>query len=67
MIASGSFAAEAQKLSIETSNPKLEQAFNWAVRKALSYVQTGKSGPVDGHERGWKDLKALQMRVLSRN
>ncbi len=51
LVTSKSFAAEAQKLSIETSNPKLEQAFNWAVSKALSYVQTGKTGPVDGHER----------------
>ncbi len=51
MITSSSFAAEAHKLSIETSNPKLERAFNWAVRKALSYVQTGKTGRVDGHER----------------
>ncbi len=44
-------AAEAPTLAIETSNPKLQNAFEWAVAKALSYVQTGKTGPVDGHER----------------
>jgi len=40
-----------QKLSIETSNKKLETAFQWAIDKALSYVQTGKTGVVDRHER----------------
>jgi hypothetical protein len=43
--------AESPRLSIETTNPKLERAFGWAVIKALSYVQTGKTGVVDGHER----------------
>lgn len=38
-------------LSISSSNKKLEAAFNWAREKALSYVQTGKSGVVDRHER----------------
>ena len=41
----------AASLALETSNPKLERSFQWAVQKALSYVQTGKTGVVDGHER----------------
>lgn len=43
-------AGEFQGLSVESSNPKLERGFQWAVGKALSYVQTGKTGIVDGHE-----------------
>jgi hypothetical protein len=43
--------AEFHKLSIETSNKKLETAFQWATGKAMSYVQTGKRGVVDRHER----------------
>lgn len=45
------FGGESSGLSIQTSNPKLERAFQWASAKALSYVQTGKTGVVDGHER----------------
>jgi hypothetical protein len=44
-------AAKPDRLALETSNPKLERAFAWAIDKALSYVQTGKTGVVDGHER----------------
>jgi len=44
-------AAETQQLGIATSDKKLEAAFNWARDKALSYVQTGKSGVVNRHER----------------
>lgn len=54
--------AESQKLSIETSNQKLERGFQWAISKALSYVQTGKTGAVDGHERqrqGTGDVKYI--------
>lgn len=51
MLSSTVFGAEAPKLSLETSHPKLERAFAWAIGKALSYVQTGKTGVVDGHER----------------
>ena len=47
----GSHAAESPTLYLESSNPKLDAAFCWATAKALSYVQTGKTGPVDGHER----------------
>ena len=50
LIASGAPGAESQALSLDTSNPKLQRAFPWAVNKALSYVQTGKTGVVDGHE-----------------
>ncbi len=42
---------EPPALKIVTSHKKLEAAFNWATAKALSYVQTGKTGVVDGHER----------------
>ncbi len=50
-VLTASCGAESPQLSIETSNPKLERAFQWASAKALSYVQTGKTGVVDGHER----------------
>lgn len=43
--------SEAPSLAIETSNAKLATAFRWASDKALSYVQTGKTGVVDRHER----------------
>jgi len=36
---------------IKSSHAGLNQTFSWAVDKALSYVQTGKSGPIDRHER----------------
>ncbi len=39
-------------IQIETTNKKLESAFNWAVGMGLSHVQTGKSGVVDRWERG---------------
>jgi hypothetical protein len=44
-------SAEGPPLEFETSNAKLQAAFHWAAAKALSYVQTGKTGVVDGHER----------------
>lgn len=43
--------AEPSALTIESSLPKLDTAFRWAVGKALSYVQTGRTGVVDGHEQ----------------
>jgi hypothetical protein len=33
--------------TIQTSNKKIEQAFNWEVDMDLSHVQTSKSGVVD--------------------
>ena len=36
---------------VEASHEKLERAFHWAAGKALSYVQTGKMGPLNRHER----------------
>lgn len=36
---------------IATSNPELEQGFNWAREKALTFVQTGKTGPINVSER----------------
>ena len=32
---------------LKSSHAGLNQTFAWAVDKALSYVQTGKSGPID--------------------
>lgn len=51
LLAATSIAAHAQAISASSSNKKLETAFAWAREKALSYVQTGKSGVVDRHER----------------
>jgi hypothetical protein len=51
LVLSHALAAAPEGLKLEASNPKLERAFDWAVNKALSYVQTGKTGVVDGHER----------------
>jgi hypothetical protein len=39
-------------IQIQSSNKKLERAFNWAVDMALSHVQTRKSGVVDRWEKG---------------
>ena len=39
-------------IQIESTNKKLESAFNWAVGMGLSHVQTGKSGVIDRWERG---------------
>lgn len=53
VLASGVSAAEnapTTALRIESSHAKLAAAFRWATTKALSYVQTGKTGPLDGHE-----------------
>lgn len=41
-----------RRISIHTSHQNLAQAFQWAVEKALSHVQTGKSGVVDRWEKG---------------
>jgi hypothetical protein len=51
LVAAPAHAAEPPTLNIVTSNKKLEAAFQWATAKALSYVQTGKTGVVDRHER----------------
>ncbi len=37
----------AQQISISSSSKELESAFEWAKNKALSYVMTGKIGPVN--------------------
>lgn len=47
----------AQEISITSSSKELEQAFEWAKKKALSYVVTGKSGPVNVHQPNQKDVK----------
>jgi hypothetical protein len=36
---------------LKASHEKLERAFHWAAGKALSYVQTGRTGPLNRHER----------------
>ncbi|MEZ4702546.1 MAG: hypothetical protein R2834_19590 [Rhodothermales bacterium] len=47
-------AREPERAGIEivSSDTSLVAAFDWAREKALSYVQTGKRGPVDVWERG---------------
>lgn len=39
-------------LIIHSSDQDLNKAFNWAQEKALSYVQTGKTGPINAWENG---------------
>jgi hypothetical protein len=41
-----------QTISLKSDNKKLEETFNWAVDKALSWKMTGKSGEINRHERG---------------
>lgn len=38
-------------LEITSSNPELVETFNWAKKKACSFVQTGKKGPINISER----------------
>jgi len=42
---------ETQSLEITSSNQDLVNVFNWATQKALSFVQTGKTGPINISER----------------
>jgi len=42
---------ETQSLAIRSSNQDLVDVFNWATQKALSFVQTGKKGPINISER----------------
>lgn len=41
-----------QTISLKSDNKEIEEAFNWAVDKALSWKMTGKSGDINRHERG---------------
>lgn len=41
-----------QTISLQSDNAELEETFNWAVQKALSWKMTGKSGEINRHERG---------------
>jgi len=41
-----------QTISLKSNNKELEETFNWAVDKALSWKMTGKSGEINRHERG---------------
>lgn len=45
-------------LEIVSSNQDLVKAFNWATVKALSFVQTGKTGPINISERNEKPTEA---------
>ena len=40
------------RMEIQCSDPTLESAFYWAQTKALSFVQTGKQGPVNVWKQG---------------
>jgi hypothetical protein len=40
------------ELIIHSSSTELNEAFQWAQEKALSYVQTNKSGPINAWENG---------------
>ncbi len=45
---------EPPRMEIQCSDPALENAFYWAQTKALSFVQTGKYGPVNVWQQGQK-------------
>jgi len=47
-------SAISMDLEITSSNPELVETFNWAKKKARSFVQTGKKGPVNISERNSK-------------
>lgn len=49
---------ETEGLVITSSNEDLVKAFNWATTKALSFVQTGKNGPVNISERNEEPTEA---------
>lgn len=51
VIATPHFALS-QTISLKSDNKQLEEAFTWAVDKALSWKMTGKSGEINRHERG---------------
>ena len=40
-----------QEIEIISSNKRIQETFDWAKTKALSFVQTRKKGPVDISER----------------
>lgn len=48
--------ANAQEISISSSHKELEKAFEWAKDKAMSFVVTGKTGPVNVHRKDQKDV-----------
>jgi hypothetical protein len=50
----------ARDIHISSSNKELEKAFEWAKEKAMSFVMTGKTGPVNVHQRDLKDLKDVK-------
>jgi len=46
----------AQEITISSSCKELEKTFEWAKEKALSFVVTGKTGPINVHQRNQKDV-----------
>jgi len=50
---------QSQALEITSSNQDLVNVFNWATQKALSFVQTGKTGPINISERNETPTEAL--------
>lgn len=53
-------AVIAQQISITSSSKELEVAFDWAKNKALSYVMTGKNGPVNISELNHDTTEIVQ-------
>lgn len=51
------YAQTSKDVSIYSSDKELVETFNWAKEKALTFVQTGKTGPINVSER---DKKATQ-------
>lgn len=45
------YAQTSTDISIYSSNEELVETFNWAKEKALTFVQTGKTGPINISER----------------
>lgn len=52
LLLSQSNISKSQTISLKSDNKELEETFNWAVDKALSWKMTGKSGEINRHERG---------------
>lgn len=48
---------KAQEISITSSHKELEKTFEWAKEKAKSFVVTGKTGPLNVHQKNQKDVK----------
>lgn len=49
--------AKAQDITISSSNEELELKFEWAKEKARSFITTGQTGPIDGHQDNPEGIK----------